>query len=106
MTATQNPAQSGAGAGETRTLTLIQAVTEAMREELARDDRVVVFGEDVGARGGVFLATADFAPIYPASEEVPSTRLRGLAERALPHVRDFADPLPAALKERVGLPGR
>lgn len=58
MTATQNQAQAGTGAGETRTLTLIQAVTEAMREELARDERVVVFGEDVGARGGVFLATA------------------------------------------------
>lgn len=57
MTAVRD-GQAAQGAGETRTLTLIQAVTEAMREELARDERVVVFGEDVGARGGVFLATA------------------------------------------------
>ncbi len=28
-----------------------------MREEMARDDRVFVLGEDVAARGGVFLAT-------------------------------------------------
>lgn len=41
-----------------RILNLIQALTEAMAEELARDERVVIFGEDVGARGGVFMATA------------------------------------------------
>lgn len=38
-------------------LNLIGAVNQALREELTRDDRVVLFGEDVGARGGVFLAT-------------------------------------------------
>ena len=31
-----------------------------MQEELARDDRVFVIGEDVGIRGGVFLATDGF----------------------------------------------
>ena len=31
-----------------------------MREEMARDDRVFVMGEDIGARGGVFLATDGF----------------------------------------------
>ncbi len=51
-------------------------------------------------------ATADFAPIYPASEEVPSPRLRGLVEQALPLARGFDDPLPAALKERQSLPLR
>jgi len=39
------------------TLTLLQAVTDALRTEMARDDRVVVFGEDVGHNGGVFRAT-------------------------------------------------
>ncbi|BDP43255.1 2-oxoisovalerate dehydrogenase subunit beta [Deinococcus aetherius] len=59
MTVTESrPADQGSAAPATRTLTLIQAVTEALREELARDERVVVFGQDVGARGGVFLATA------------------------------------------------
>jgi ATP-dependent DNA helicase RecG len=51
-------------------------------------------------------ATADFAPIYPASEEVPSPRIRALVERALPQARDVPDPLPAALKARLGLPLR
>ncbi|WP_027892951.1 alpha-ketoacid dehydrogenase subunit beta [Calidithermus chliarophilus] len=39
------------------TMTMIQAITKALDEEMTRDDRVVVFGEDVGKRGGVFLAT-------------------------------------------------
>jgi ATP-dependent DNA helicase RecG len=49
-------------------------------------------------------ATADFAPVYPASEEVNVKRLRTLAESALERARDVVDPLPAVLKERVGLP--
>jgi ATP-dependent DNA helicase RecG len=51
-------------------------------------------------------ATADFAPVYPASEEVTSPRLRTLVEAALPQARDFGDALPAALRAREGLPLR
>jgi ATP-dependent DNA helicase RecG len=51
-------------------------------------------------------ATADFAPVYPASEEVTPQRLRGLVERALPAARDFPDPLPAELKAAERLPLR
>ena len=39
-------------------LTLVEAVNQALAWELARDDSVVVFGEDVGVNGGVFRATA------------------------------------------------
>ena len=39
------------------TMTLLQAVTSALKEEMKRDDRVVVLGEDVGKAGGVFRAT-------------------------------------------------
>jgi ATP-dependent DNA helicase RecG len=49
-------------------------------------------------------ATADFAPVYPASEEVNVKRLRTLAESALERARDVVDPLPAELKERTRLP--
>ncbi len=38
-------------------ITLIEAIRQAMDEEMARDDRVFILGEDVGRRGGVFLAT-------------------------------------------------
>jgi len=37
--------------------TLIQGVREALLEEMERDERVWVLGEDVGRKGGVFLAT-------------------------------------------------
>jgi ATP-dependent DNA helicase RecG len=51
-------------------------------------------------------ATADFAPVYPASEEISAAKLRELVEAALPLVRDRPDPLPAALKAERGLPLR
>ncbi|UFT97709.1 alpha-ketoacid dehydrogenase subunit beta [Radiobacillus kanasensis] len=38
-------------------LSYIQAVTQAMREEMERNEKVFVLGEDVGKRGGVFRAT-------------------------------------------------
>jgi len=38
-------------------MTMIQAITDAMRVELERDPNVLVFGEDVGKNGGVFRAT-------------------------------------------------
>ena len=37
--------------------TLIEGVRQALDEELARDERVFLVGEDVGPRGGVFRAT-------------------------------------------------
>ncbi|OIJ16898.1 alpha-ketoacid dehydrogenase subunit beta [Anaerobacillus alkalilacustris] len=38
-------------------ISYIDAVTLAIKEEMERDDKVFVLGEDVGARGGVFRAT-------------------------------------------------
>ena len=39
-------------------LTLVEAVNDCLHTELARDDSVLVMGEDVGQAGGVFRATA------------------------------------------------
>jgi 2-oxoisovalerate dehydrogenase E1 component beta subunit len=39
------------------TKTVIQALHDALWQEMERDERVVILGEDVGVRGGVFLAT-------------------------------------------------
>ncbi|AQQ53040.1 alpha-ketoacid dehydrogenase subunit beta [Planococcus lenghuensis] len=39
-------------------MSYINAITLAMKEEMERDDRVFVLGEDVGKKGGVFKATA------------------------------------------------
>ena len=38
-------------------LRYIRAITEALREEMSRDERVFVIGEDVGLSGGAFSAT-------------------------------------------------
>ncbi|WP_067839825.1 alpha-ketoacid dehydrogenase subunit beta [Amphibacillus sediminis] len=38
-------------------MTMIQAITDALRTELKNDENVLVFGEDVGQNGGVFRAT-------------------------------------------------
>jgi len=38
-------------------LTMVQAINQALDQALAADDRVLVFGEDVGVMGGVFRAT-------------------------------------------------
>lgn len=36
---------------------VVEAVRDALREEMRRDERVIVLGEDVGVKGGVFTAT-------------------------------------------------
>jgi 2-oxoisovalerate dehydrogenase E1 component beta subunit len=38
---------------------LIEAIHDTLRDELRADDRIVILGEDVGRRGGVFRVTAD-----------------------------------------------
>jgi 2-oxoisovalerate dehydrogenase E1 component subunit beta len=42
-------------------ITMAAALNEALRDALAQDDRVVVFGEDVGVLGGVFRITDGLA---------------------------------------------
>jgi ATP-dependent DNA helicase RecG len=49
-------------------------------------------------------ATADFAPVYPASEEITAKKLRELVGEALPS--SLPDALPAALRQHEGLPQR
>jgi 2-oxoisovalerate dehydrogenase E1 component beta subunit len=39
------------------TRTLIEAIRDGLGEEMRRDETIVVLGEDVGVKGGVFLAT-------------------------------------------------
>jgi ATP-dependent DNA helicase RecG len=53
---------------------------------------------------GEALATADFAPVYPAGEELTPERLRALVDQALPAARGVPDPLPAELGPRLELP--
>ena len=53
-------------------MTLIEAVRQAMDEELARDERVFITGEDVGQRGGVFRATQGLLDKYGPDRVIDS----------------------------------
>ncbi len=53
-------------------MTLIEALRQAMEEELARDDRVFLVGEDVGRRGGVFRATQGLYEKFGAGRIIDS----------------------------------
>src|SRR5206468_6994084 len=56
--------------------------------------------------GGAGVHTLGLVPEYPATEALPSYRIRSLVEAALPLARWFPDPLPADLRVREGLPLR
>src|SRR6266849_1298803 len=66
-----------------RSLTVIEAVREALREEMERDERVVILGEDVGPLGGVFRATdgllAKFGPHRVIDTPMMELGIAGLA---------------------------
>jgi len=42
-----------------REITFVQALNEALREEMRRDERVFIMGEDIGLYGGAFKVTRD-----------------------------------------------
>ena len=65
-------------------LTLVEAVAEALHDEMARDESVVVLGEDVGRSGGVFRATEGLYDAF-GSERVVDTPLSetGIAGAAI-----------------------
>ena len=70
-----------------------------LRGQRRRND-FVVKSYDLGETA----QTADFAPVYPASEDVTTKRLRAFVESALPYADDVGDLLPAVLRARLELP--
>ena len=52
--------------------TNIDALRDTMEEEMRRDDRIVVLGEDVGVRGGVFRATEGLFEKFGADRVIDS----------------------------------
>jgi acetoin:2,6-dichlorophenolindophenol oxidoreductase subunit beta len=47
-------------------MTYAQALNDALREEMRRDDRVFVMGEDIGHHGGIFRVTRDLIDEFGA----------------------------------------
>ncbi|MDB5069262.1 MAG: Alpha-ketoacid dehydrogenase subunit beta [Candidatus Eremiobacteraeota bacterium] len=95
-----------------RELTVIEAVREALGEEMARDERVIVLGEDVGKLGGVFRATEGLFDRFgaarvidmPMAETVIAGVSVGLAMRGMRPVAEiqFADFIHASMDHLVG----
>jgi len=53
-------------------ITLVEAIRQAMDEELARDPNTFIIGEDVGVRGGVFRATVGLFDKYGGERVIDS----------------------------------
>jgi pyruvate dehydrogenase E1 component beta subunit len=58
--------------------TIVEAVNDALHTEMARDDRVVVLGEDVAESGGVFRATDELLERF-GGDRVVDTPLSEIA---------------------------
>jgi len=69
-----------------REITYVQALNEALREELKRDERVFIMGEDIGVYGGAFKATRDlldeFGPRRVRSTPISEAAIVGAATGA------------------------
>lgn len=78
-------------------ITLVEAVTQALAYELARDEDVVVFGEDVGKNGGVFRATQGLQERFgekrvfdtPLAESMIAGLAIGMSTQGLKPVAEF-----------------
>ena len=78
-------------------ITLVEAVTQALAYELAQDENVIVFGEDVGKNGGVFRATAGLQDRFgehrvidsPLAESMIAGLAIGMSVQGLKPVAEF-----------------
>ena len=51
-------------------VTLLEAISEALWEEMERDERVILMGEDIGAYGGAFKVTRGFLDHFGAGRVI------------------------------------
>ena len=45
-------------------ITYLQAVAAALREEMQRDDKIIMFGEDIAEFGNIFGVTRGFLEVW------------------------------------------
>src|SRR2546429_7821552 len=77
---------------------LVQAVRDALYEEMERDDRVCILGEDVGRKGGVFKATEGLQQRF-GEQRVPDTPLAESSIAAVHHRRGLGCSLPVVERQ-------
>lgn len=78
-------------------ITLVEAVTQALAYEMAQDEDIVIFGEDVGKNGGVFRATVGLQERFgerrvfdsPLAESMIAGLAVGMSLQGLKPVAEF-----------------
>src|SRR5947207_14797308 len=76
--------------------TYIEAITTGLAEEMRRDERVFIIGEDVGVMGGVFKATKGLYEACGADRVIDSPLAEGvIISSALGAALAGTRPLPA-----------
>ena len=100
------------GTSDVAEQSVIEAVRDAMREEMRRDESVFVMGEDIGARGGVFLATEGFVEEFGEARVIDTplaeSSIAGIALGAAMHGMrpiaeiEFADFIWPTINQMVG----
>lgn len=58
--------------------TMVEAISHTLAKEMERDERIIVFGEDVGANGGVFRATDGLLERFGADRVVDTPLAEGV----------------------------
>ena len=96
----------------TATFTNVEAVRTTLHEAMEADDRVVIIGEDVGARGNVFLITRGFLDEFGAARVIDAPLAEasivgvavGMAMQGLRPIAEiqFADFIYPAFNQIVG----
>ena len=79
MTATEDTKDTK----DTTAVTMVEAIRDALAEEMHHDERVVLIGEDVGRKGGVFKASVglqdEFGPMRVLDTPVAEIAIAGVA---------------------------
>lgn len=113
MVTTTSTSSSTAGQdSQVRTLTFREALREAMREEMLRDERVFLIGEEIGVYGGAFQITKGLWEEFgssrvvdtPISESAITGAAVGAALMGMKPVAEimFADFISIAMDQLVG----
>ena len=88
-------------------LNILEAIRSAMDEELERDPNVMVLGEDVGKKGGVFGATEGLWAKYGEKRVLDTPLTEGMIAGAAAgrrHLRPATDRRDAVRRLRLSRP--
>ncbi|MEL7155397.1 MAG: alpha-ketoacid dehydrogenase subunit beta [Actinomycetota bacterium] len=78
ITPDSSPVEQPTPPGPGTEMTILDAINHTLHEEMARDGRVMVFGQDVGVNGGVFRATEGLLAAFGSDRVVDMPLAEGV----------------------------